>query len=62
MLLLLTESTVEFVNVSMDPHHPFHTYNNHNRLRQVGFTQQNFIVNIDDVERDIELLNGKESF
>ena len=61
MLLLLTESTVEFVNVSMDPHHPFHTYN-YNRLRHLGFTQQNFIVNIDDVERDIELLNGKESF
>ena len=52
MLLLLTEATVEAMDVSLDQRHPFYIYNDHNLFRQFGFTQQNIIVNINDVERD----------
>ena len=61
MLLLPTEVTAEVMNVSMDQHRPFHTYNDHNLFRQFGFTQQNIIVNTDGVERDMEISNGKGS-
>ena len=62
MLHLATESAAEAMNFFTDWHHPLHTYNNHNRFRQFGFTQQNIIVNTDDVERDIEISNGKGSW
>ena len=58
MLPLPTEATIEAMNVSLDPRHPFHTYNDRNRFRQFGFTQENII---DDVERDMEISNGKGS-
>ena len=61
MLLLPTEATVEAMNVSTDQCHPFHTYNHHDRFKQFGFTKQNIIVNIDDVERDMEISNGRGS-
>ena len=61
MLPLLTEATVETMNVSMDGRHPFHTYNDCNRFGQFGFTQHNIVVDIDDVERDMEISNGKGS-
>ena len=61
MLPLPTEATTEAMNVSMDQRHPFHTYNNHNRFIQFGFTQQNIVVNIDNMERDKKILNGKGS-
>ena len=50
------------MNICMDRRHPFHTYNDHNLFRHFGFTQQNIVVNIDEVERDMEILNGKGSF
>ena len=59
MLPLPTEAAAEAMNVSVDRRHPFHTYNDHNRFRQFGFTQENIVVNIDDVERDTEISNGK---
>ena len=58
MLPLLTEATTDAMNVSMDQCHPFHTYNSHNWFRQFGFTQQNIIVDKDDMERDMEISNG----
>ena len=61
MLPLLTEATTDAMNVSMDQCHPFHTYNSHNWFRQFGFTQQNIIVDKDDMERDMEISNGKGS-
>ena len=61
MLPLPTEATVEAMNVSTDRCHPFRTYNDRNRFRQSGFTQQNIVVNVDDVERDMEISNGKGS-
>ena len=45
MLPLPTEATIGAMNVSTDRCHPFHTYNDHNRFRQTGFTQQNIIIN-----------------
>ena len=54
MLPLSTEATTEAMNISTDQHHPFHTYNNHNLFGQIGCTQQNTIVNTDNVERDME--------
>ena len=61
MLPLPTEATIETVNVSTDRRHPFRTYNDRSRFRQFGFTQENFVVDIDDVERDMEISNGKGS-
>ena len=61
MLPLPTEATVEDMNVSMDRRHPFRTYSDCNRFRQFGFTQQNLVVDVDDVERDMEIWNGKGS-
>ena len=61
MLPLPTEATIEAMNVSTDRRHPFYTYNDRNRFRQFGFTQQNIVVDIDDVERDMEISNGKGS-
>ena len=61
MLPLLTEASIEAMNVSTDRRHPFHTYSDHNRCRQFEFTQQNFEVDMDDMERDTEILNGKGS-
>ena len=61
MLPLPTEATVEAMNVSTNRRHPFHTYNDRNWFRQFGFTQQNIIVDIDDVERDMEISNGEGS-
>ena len=61
MLLLPTEATIDPMNVSTDRRHPFHTYNDRNRFRQFGFTQRNIVVDIDDVERNMEISNGKES-
>ena len=54
MLPLPTEATIEAMNVSADRRHPFHAYNDRNRFMQFGFTQQNVVVDIDDVERDME--------
>ena len=56
MLLLPTEATIEAVNVSTDRHNSFHTYD-----KQLGCTQRNSVFNIDDVERDVEISNGKGS-
>ena len=62
MLPLPTEATILALNISTDRRHPFHTYNDHNRFRQYfGFTQQNIVVNIDDVERHMEISNGRGS-
>ena len=61
MQLLPTKATVEAPNVSTDRRHPFHTCNDHNRFRQFRFTQQKIVVDIDDVERDTEISNGKGS-
>ena len=44
------EVTNEAMNVCSDRCHPFHTYNDSNRFVQFGFTQQNIVVDIDDVE------------
>ena len=60
MLPLSTEATIQAMNVSTDRRHPFYTYNDHNRFRPFGFTQQN-IFDIDDVERDMEVSTGKGS-
>ena len=61
MLPLPTEAAVEAMNVSTDRRHPFHTYNDRNRVIQFKFIQQNILVNMDDVEGDMEILNGKGS-
>ena len=61
MLTLPTEATIEAMNVSTDRRHPFHTYNDRNRFRQFGFAQQNVVVELDDVGRDLEISNGKGS-
>ena len=61
MLPLPAEATIEAMNVSTDRHHPFHTYNDRNRFRQFGFAQQNVVVELDDVGRDLEISNGKGS-
>ena len=61
MLPLPTEATTAAMNASTDQCHPFHTYNDCNQFRQFGFTQQNIIVDIDDMERDMEISNGKGS-
>ena len=61
MLPLPTEATIEAMNVSLDPRHPFHTYNDRNRFRQFGFTQRNIVVDKDDVERNMKISNGKGS-
>ena len=37
------------------------SYNDRNWFRQFGFTQQNIVVDIDDVERDMEISYGKGS-
>ena len=58
----LTEATmVTAMNVSIDRPHPHHAYDDHNRFRQFGFIKQNIVVNIDDVERGMEITNGKGS-
>ena len=44
MLPLPTEASAEVMNVSTDRRHRFHTYNDHNRFRQFGFTQQMTVV------------------
>ena len=49
------------MNICMDRHHPFHTYNDHKWFRQFEFTQHNIVINIDDMERDTEILNGTGS-
>ena len=61
MLPLPTEATFEAMNVSTDRRHLFYTYNDSSRVRQSGFTQQNIVVDIDDVERDMEISSGKGS-
>ena len=61
MLPLPTEATIEAMNVSTDRRHPFHTYNDRNRFGQFELTQQNIVVDINDVERDTEISNGKRS-
>ena len=61
MLPLLTEAIIEAMNVSTDRRHPFHTYNDRNQFRQFGFTQQNIVVDIDDVERNMEISDGEGS-
>ena len=61
MLPLPTEATTEAMNVSTDRRHPFHTYSDRKRFRQLGFTQQNIAADIDDVERDVDISNGKGS-
>ena len=62
MLPLPTEATVEAMNISMDRRHPFHTCNgNYSLFRQFGFTQQIIVVNTHDVERYMEISNGKGS-
>ena len=61
MLPLPTEATIEAMNASTDRRHPFHIYNDRNRFRQSGFTQRNIVVDIDDVERNMEISNGKGS-
>ena len=61
MLPLPTEATIEAMNVSTDRRRPFHTYNDRNRFRQFGFTQQNIVVYLDDVERDMKNSSGKGS-
>ena len=61
MLPLPTEATLEAMNVSTDRCHPFRTCNDHNRFRQFWFAQQNIVLNIDDVEKDTEISNGKGS-
>ena len=61
MLPSPTEAAVEATNVSTDRRHPFHTNNDRSRFRQFGFTQQNIAVDIDDVERDVEISRGKGS-
>ena len=55
MLPLPTEATLEAMNVSTDRRHPFYTYNDRNRFRQFGFTQQNIVVDTDDVLRDMKI-------
>ena len=61
MLPLPAEATTEAMNICTEQHHPFHTCNDHTLFRQVGFIQQNIVANIDEVERDTEILNGKGS-
>ena len=61
MLSLPTEATIEAMNVSLDRRLPFHTYNNRNRFRQFGFTQRNIVVDMADVEKNMEISNGKVS-
>ena len=61
MLPLPTEATIAAMNVLTDRRHPFHAYNDRNRFRHFRFTQQNIVVNIDDVERNMEISNGKGS-
>ena len=61
MLPLPTEAAIEAVNVSTDRRHPFHTYKDRNRFIQFGFIQQNIVVDIDDLERDMAISNGKGS-
>ena len=61
MLPLPTEATIEAMKVSTDLRHLFHTYNDRNRLSQSGFTQRNIVVDTDDVERHMEISNGKGS-
>ena len=51
MLPLPTEAAIETMNISTDRRHPSHTYNDRNRFRQFEFTQQNIVVDINDVER-----------
>ena len=58
---LPTNTTSEAMNVSTDRRHPFHTYNDHNRFRQFGITQQSIVVNIDDEERDTDISDGEGS-
>ena len=61
MLPLPTEAATEAMNVSTDRRHPFHTCNDRNRFRQFGFTRENIVVDINDVERDMGISNGKGS-
>ena len=61
MLPLPTEATIEAMNVSTDRRHPFHTFNDRNLFKQFKFIQQNIIVDVDDVERDMEISKGKGS-
>ena len=61
MLPLPTEATIEAMNVSTDRRHPFHTYHDHSLFRQLEFTRQNNVVNTDDVEKDMDISNGKGS-
>ena len=61
MLPLRTEATIEAMNISTGQRHPFHTYNDRNWFRQFGFTQRNIIVDIDEMERNMAISNGKRS-
>ena len=61
ILPLPTKTTIEAMNVSTDRRHPFYNYKDRNLFIQIGFTQQNIVVDIDDVERDMEISNGKGS-
>ena len=61
MLPLPTEATIEAMNYSTGGRHLFHTYNGRNWFRQFGFTQQNIKVDMEDMERDMEIWNGKGS-
>ena len=58
---LPTEATIEAMNVSTDRRHPFHTNNDRSRFRQFGFTQRNIVVDMADVEKNMEISNGKVS-
>ena len=60
MLPVPTEATIEAMKVYTYQRHSFHTFDDHNRFRHFGFTQQNIVVKIDDVE-DTEISNGKRS-
>ena len=60
MLPLPTEATSDAVNVSTERHHPTHAYDR-NQFRQFGFTRENIVVDINGVERDMGISNGKGS-
>ena len=61
MLPLPTDATIEAMNVCTDRRHPFYTYIDLSQFGRFGFTQQNIVVDIDDVERDVEISNGQKS-
>ena len=61
MLPSPTGAYTEVKNVAIDRRHPVHTYNDQIPFRQFEFTQQNIVVNTDDVKRDMEISNEKGS-